>query len=97
MPPFDLRTATRADFEATLNETWTLHDGGRDFPFTLVEVRPLGQPIAAGFREPFVLVFRFREPLRVPQRIHHWEHPRLGVVELFVAQTSGTEVEAIIS
>ncbi len=93
----DLAKATPADFQATLNEEWVLHDGGREFPFTLVEVRDLGEPVIAGFRKPFSLLFRFREPLRVPQRIHHFEHARLGAIQIFVVQTGPTELEAVFS
>lgn len=93
----DLAKATAAEFEATLNETWTMHDGGRDFPFTLVAVADLGEPIRPEFRRPFSITFRFREPLRVPQRIHRFTHERLGPIEIFVVQTSPTELQAVFN
>ena len=92
-----LDTATRADFEARLNETFRLVLVDGVFPLELVEVKPAGSGAPGAKRDPFSITFRAVQAIRLPQGIHRLENDQLGPLEIFLVQHGPSEVHAVFN
>jgi hypothetical protein len=68
---------------------------------TLHEVKVLGQKRTEAPREPFSLLFRGLQGLRLPQGIYRMKNESLGELEIFITQVGdgvkGSEFEAIFT
>ena len=63
-----LETATRADFEARLNETFRLVLADGVVPLELVEVKAAGTAAPGAKRDPFSITFRAAQAGRLPPK-----------------------------
>lgn len=81
-----LDSLTGADFEAHLNEVFTITlEDGQVYPLTLLRVTERSEPYLPGARRPFNLLFQNpRKDSYLPQRIYRLEHPQMGALELFI-------------
>jgi hypothetical protein len=68
---------------------------------TLHEVKVLGQKRTEAAREPFSLLFRGLQGLRLAQGIYRMKNESLGELEIFITQVGdggkGSEFEAIFT
>lgn len=92
-----LNNVTQAQFEARTQETFQLILKDGSWPLKLVQVRPAGSAAPTAIRPPFALTFRSETPIRLPQAIYRLENAHLGPMEIFLVQSSPTEVEAVFS
>jgi hypothetical protein len=75
--------------------------GASPLELRLAECDALGEPVTAGGRRPFSLLFTGpREPI-LRQAIHRLDHPELGAVELFLVPLApdgaGARYEAVFN
>jgi hypothetical protein len=98
-----LESLTGADFEAHLNEVFTVTlEDGQVYPLTLLRVTERSQPYWPGGRLPFNLLFQNpRKDAYLPQRTYQLAHPHMGAFELFIvpvgANDAGMLYEIIFS
>ena len=74
------------DFEGLEGQRFpvTATDWPAPAQLTLLRVRTWGAPWAEGTRQPFTLEFEGPGDPFLPQGIYQFQHPGLGVLELFV-------------
>ncbi|MDJ0866072.1 MAG: hypothetical protein QNK03_08190 [Myxococcota bacterium] len=93
-----LEDLTADSFRPHLNTAFVVRRGEQDdLRAELVEVTPLGTAGAAASarRAPFSLLFRARNAAGLEQRVYRLEHPRLGVLELFLVPVD-RDADAVI-
>jgi hypothetical protein len=94
-----LSTLTADHFSKHLNTVFALHDGSKEWPFTLRSVSTIPGP--SGKRQPFSLVFIGVPGVVFPQRMYPFDHAALGRLSIFIvpigADAEGTQYEAIFS
>ena len=90
-------TVARGEFEACLQEIFSLVLADGAFPLALAEVRGLGGALPEAKREPFGIIFKAAKPINLPQGTYRLEHPRVGSFHLFLVQVSPTDIEAIFN
>lgn len=89
-----LDTISSSEFEACLQEIFSLVLSDGKFPLQLDKVSLVTGSHPDAKRAPFTLTFKSAHPIRLPQSIYTVEHERLGAMEIFLVQSSPTEVEA---
>jgi hypothetical protein len=82
----DLATASHAQFESSVGQTFELAAPTVPIPLTLAEARRAGPAHTGATRDPFVLTFHGAPTLRLPQGIYRLEHPAFGTMEIFLVQ-----------
>jgi hypothetical protein len=92
-----LNTVTRENFEAHSQEMFQLVLKDGTWPLQLVKVSGAGTAAPNAPREPFALTFRSATPIRLPQGTYRLENDKLGAMEIFLVQSSPTDVEAVFS
>lgn len=92
-----LDTVTVSEFEARLHEIFSLVVSDGKFPLELARVTPLGGSHGEAKRKPFSILFKAPHPIRLPQGIYPLENDVMGIIEIFIVQTSHTELEAIFT
>ena len=92
-----LETATRADFEARLNETFRVVFADGALPLELVEVKSAGTAAPGAKRDPFSLTFRATQAVRLAQGIYRLENDQAGALEIFLVQHGPAEFGAVFS
>ena len=82
----DLSSVTHKDFEACLNQSFTVRPENEDgFELELTQVKPLGAAgLAAGTRQPFSLLFRGPLEPVLAQQLFQIENSTLGELALFL-------------
>lgn len=88
----DLATCTRDDFAPHVGSAFACAGGALE----LIATEPLStRPNAP--RGAFLLRFRARERLALPQAIYRLEHPVLGALEIFLVPVNANTYDAIFS
>ncbi|MHA3773189.1 DUF6916 family protein [Verrucomicrobiota bacterium sgz303538] len=97
----DAATVTITEFNACLNDDFTLREADKEYLLKLIEATPLGHGRPNAARAPFALKFQGDPRLRAPQRIYDLSHPRLGDMSIFLVpiavDQTGSYFEAIFN
>jgi hypothetical protein len=85
------------EFEACLQEKFTVMGGEGELPLTLGKVTRLDARHPDAKRDPFTLLFRAENVIRLTQGIYLVRHSKLGEAQIFLVQVSPQEVEAVFN
>ena len=99
-----LNSLTRADFEAQLDQPFTLETGDSNAELRLIEVQALSESARVpDGREPFSAIFLGPTDPVFEQRIHLLRNPAVGGLEIFLVplgpdlDNKGIRYEAVFS
>lgn len=96
-----LETVDHETFAPLTGHAFVATTGSGRIEIQLSAVKKLGHRRADVVRDPFSLVFRGPQGLRVPQGIYRFACEGLGEIELFITQVAdgplGSEFEAIFT
>ena len=96
-----LESVDHDTFSPLTGRTFATMIGETQLELELSEVKMLGHKRSEASRDPFSLLFRSPQELRLPQGIYCFECEALGEIELFITQVGrgaqGSEFEAIFT
>jgi hypothetical protein len=92
-----INTVTRVQFEVYKQEIFQLVLKDGSWPLTLVNVRPSGSRAPEATRDPFAVTFRSASAIRLPQATYRLENDKTGPLEIFLVQSTPTDLEAVFS